>query len=99
MCTSGISASDLANAIGNSLPEFLLVLDGQVRTLPPHKIMALASVLKVSQAWLACGVGPMHSSGSAAVNLKPGQNLLWAIGSVFRKQVNLASGMPDTPTQ
>lgn len=92
MRTGRTTSSDLASAIGMDQAEFLRLLEDQGSALTPAKIMALASRLNVSQAWLVGGDGPMNSLCMGAFNLQPGQNLVCA----FEQAAHWAS-LPRRP--
>lgn len=76
MRASGSTGNELAEVLGMSPSEFFQILDGKVSVLPPHKILALASRMQVSQGWLLSGAGPMRtpnaiSSGARLITLLP----------------------------
>lgn len=91
MRTGRTNASDLACAIGMNHADLFLVLEGKVSALPPAKLLALASRLNVSQAWLVGGDGPMNSQRMGGFSLKPGQDLAsafdltWSLASASKR--------------
>lgn len=78
MHTGRTTASDLACALGMNHVDLYLLLEDKVSSLPPAKLLALASRLNVSQAWLVGGDGPMSTQSMEGLRLKPGQDLACA---------------------
>lgn len=64
MREANVSAADLVRATGAKAPSVHKWVHGLTKNLRGNNLVVVASMLNVSEAWLADGVGPKHRTKS-----------------------------------